>query len=86
MLQFVAGFVVALLAVVPAVVLFLRKKSRTKNGTPRRAVLERDKIQRSKNGHLKELEELGRLTGELAHEIKNPLSTIKINLKLTAEE
>ena len=32
------------------------------------------------------LEELGKLTGELAHEIKNPLSTIKINLKLIAEE
>jgi len=32
------------------------------------------------------VEELGKLTGELAHEIKNPLSTIKINLKLTAEE
>ncbi|HDZ69079.1 MAG TPA: two-component sensor histidine kinase [Phycisphaerales bacterium] len=33
-----------------------------------------------------EVEELGRLTGELAHEIKNPLSTIKINLKLISEE
>jgi two-component system sensor histidine kinase HydH len=30
-------------------------------------------------------EELARLTGELAHEIKNPLSTIKVNLKLTKE-
>ena len=32
------------------------------------------------------VEELGRLTGELAHEIKNPLSTIKINLRLIREE
>ncbi len=30
-------------------------------------------------------EDLGRLTGELAHEIKNPLSTIKVNLALTRE-
>jgi signal transduction histidine kinase len=33
-----------------------------------------------------EAEELGRLTGGLAHEIKNPLSTININLKLIREE
>ena len=32
------------------------------------------------------VEELGRLTGELAHEIKNPLSTIKINLRLIRED
>lgn len=43
-------------------------------------------MQNSKNGHFEQLEELSKLTGELAHEIKNPLSTIKINLKLTAEE
>jgi two-component system, NtrC family, sensor histidine kinase HydH len=30
-------------------------------------------------------EEMTRLTGELAHEIKNPLSTIKVNLKLAEE-
>ncbi len=32
------------------------------------------------------LEELGKLTGGLAHEIKNPLSTIKVNLKLVTED
>ncbi len=32
------------------------------------------------------LVELGKLTGGLAHEIKNPLSTIKLNLELLAEE
>ena len=46
----------------------------------------RDKTKESKNEHLKELEELGKLTGKLAHEIKNPLSTIKINLKLISED
>jgi signal transduction histidine kinase len=68
--QFLCGFVVALLAVVPVVVLILHKKL--------------SKTQNNKNGHL--LEELSKLTGELAHEIKNPLSTIKINLKLVREE
>ena len=86
MQQFVAGFIVALLAVVPAVVLFLRKKSRTKNIAQKSVLSVRDKVQANKKGHLKSLEELSRLTGELAHEIKNPLSTIKINLKLIGEE
>ena len=42
--------------------------------------------QAAKNEHRRQLEELARLTGELAHEIKNPLSTIKVNLKLIGEE
>lgn len=72
MQQFVAGFIVALLLAVPAVVLVIRKKG--------------SKIQGSKNSGPSRIEELSRLTGELAHEIKNPLSTIKINLKLVSEE
>jgi len=40
----------------------------------------------SESSHLAQLEELSKLTGGLAHEIKNPLSTIKINLKLVGEE
>ena len=69
MRQFIAGFVIALLAIVPTVAMFLRTKNRG-----------------DKRNSLKELEELGKLTGGLAHEIKNPLSTIKVNLKLIAEE
>jgi len=42
--------------------------------------------QRDKNNHLSQLEELSKLTGGLAHEIKNPLSTVKINLNLVREE
>jgi len=42
--------------------------------------------QKNKNEYLEQLEELSKLTGTLAHEIKNPLSTIKINLKLISED
>lgn len=35
--------------------------------------------------HAKALETLAKLTGELAHEINNPLSTIKVNLTLVQE-
>ena len=45
-----------------------------------------DKMQKSQSEHLSQLEALSKLTGQLAHEIKNPLSTIKINLKLVSEE
>jgi len=34
----------------------------------------------------RQIEQLGRLTGSLAHEIKNPLSTIKVTLKLVSED
>jgi len=53
-------------------VLFLCKKA---TGTKDRA-----------SSHREQLEELSKLTGGLAHEIKNPLSTIKINLKLVGED
>ncbi len=72
MQQFIAGFIIALLVAAPAVVLLIRKKN--------------SKTQAGKSGYPKQLEELSRLTGTLAHEIKNPLSTIKINLKLAGEE
>ena len=50
------------------------------------AVSMRKKNQESKDEDVTELEGLGKLTGELAHEIKNPLSTIKVNLQLIKEE
>jgi len=69
---FAAGLVVVLLLVLPAIMLFLHKRS--------------SEIRESKNSQVKQFEELGRLTGALAHEIKNPLSTVKINLKLIRED
>ncbi len=50
------------------------------------AYQEFDQKESDGNWHIQELEELSKLTGVLAHEIKNPLSTIKINLKLIKEE
>lgn len=72
MQQFAVGFVVALLTVVPVLAFFLHRRL--------------SRIQESRNNNLERLEELSRLTGGLAHEIKNPLSTIKVNLKLIGEE
>jgi two-component system sensor histidine kinase HydH len=43
-------------------------------------------IQTGKEENLEQFEQLSKLTGQLAHEIKNPLSTIKVNLKLISEE
>jgi len=40
----------------------------------------------SNDGATKRVEELSKLTGGMAHEIKNPLSTIKVNLKLISED
>ena len=72
MQHFLFGFIIALLIVLPILLLFRCKTTSRGND--------------AKNEHPKQLEELSRLTGELAHEIKNPLSTIKVNLKLAAEE
>src|SRR2546422_1627683 len=36
--------------------------------------------------HAERLAELGTLTGGLAHEIKNPLSTVQLNLQLLQED
>jgi len=72
MLPFVSGFILAVIFVVPALVLFYRRyrmRLRRRGAEPQRR-----------------LEELSKLTGGLAHEIKNPLSTIKVNLRLIAEE
>ena len=70
-LQFISGFIVALAFSVPIVVLYRKRAAG---------------IERQHSINQRQLEELSRLTGGLAHEIKNPLSTIKVNLKLITEE
>ena len=70
MLPFIAGLIVGV-----AVVVALQKMLGRNKTASREKSLELNKG----------FEELGKLTGALAHEIKNPLSTIKINLKLIQE-
>ena len=72
MFLFVCGFILALIFVVPAFVLLYRRRG-VRWGA-------------ADGNHRRRLEELGKLTGGLAHEIKNPLSTIKVNLKLIGED
>lgn len=69
--EVITGICLASLVIVPvAVALFHRKARQVQAEQARRTDVE---------------EELTRLTAELAHEIRNPLSTIKVNLKLTEE-
>ncbi|MBN1506764.1 MAG: hypothetical protein JW955_07955 [Sedimentisphaerales bacterium] len=68
---FIAGIcLTSFVGVLCALALFYRKARQMRDLAAQRAGIE---------------EELTRLTGELAHEIRNPLSTIKVNLKLTEE-
>jgi len=69
--EFICGALFACLFLIPVVVLLLRRKLMP--------------VRRGGGAATEADAELGRLTGELAHEIKNPLSTIKVNLKLTRE-
>jgi len=72
MLKYAIGFVFALLTAVPVIALVLHRRV--------------SRIKRSREDNIERLEELSKLTGGLAHEIKNPLSTIQVNLKLIGED
>lgn len=78
---FLTGFVLATAILAVIFVLYARKRLTTHHKL--QSALQPD---RTEPKYDKRLEELGRLTGGLAHEMKNPLSTIKVNLKLIAEE
>jgi signal transduction histidine kinase len=68
---FLAGVIVTVLIAIPIAALVFGRMTRGL----------KDRLAESRDTD----EELTKLTGELAHEIKNPLSTIKVNLKLTRE-
>jgi len=87
--QFIVGFIAALIIVAPAALIFLIKKTSGKTDTLNQNTAEKNKKGKNQSGSETDkiqIEELGKLTGQLAHEIKNPLSTIKVNLKLISED
>jgi signal transduction histidine kinase len=84
--QFVGGALAGLLAGFLAAILIVRKCRSAGNRSRQAATPMHPDSNSDKGPHARELEELSKLTGELAHEIKNPLSTVKINLQLIREE
>ena len=71
---FVIGLIVGLAIAVPALVWFAMRTEKRANRLAERArAAER-------------LAELGTMTGGLAHEIKNPLSSVKLNIQLLQED
>jgi signal transduction histidine kinase len=72
LVQFVLGFVFAVVVFLPVVYAWQRQRRR--------------RARRRSETQGRQIEELSKLTGGLAHEIKNPLSTIKINLQLIGED
>jgi signal transduction histidine kinase len=79
--EFAAGLIIGLLITAPFFLWLLSRR-------PVRHIPEEDRsiAEKEINRHQRDIEELGKLTGGLAHEIKNPLSTIKVNLKLITED
>lgn len=72
-MQPLTGFILVLVVVAPVLIFLLHKKT-SKSASDQKCSARSSQ------------EKVLNLIGELAHEIKNPLSTIKINLKLTAEQ
>jgi signal transduction histidine kinase len=71
---FILGLVAGMLLAVPFIIIVAKVSSRRAQASERRA---------RQSEHLAEV---GRLTGGLAHEIRNPLSTLNLNLQLLRED
>ena len=74
LLPLVLGVVIGLLLAVPAAIVWTRRAARRVRHFEQRAQA------------AERLAELGTLTGGLAHEIKNPLSTVGLNVQLLKED
>ena len=74
LLTFILGLVAGALLAVPIIILVARVSGRRAQQSERRA---------RQSEHLAEV---GHLTGGLAHEIRNPLSTLSLNLQLLRED
>jgi signal transduction histidine kinase len=85
-LYFAAGIVVGVVAAFAVAALTLRRKRPASSAPPQTSNSPTKNAQRTCKAGGAKAEEIGKLMGELAHEIKNPLSTIKINLSLVKEE
>ncbi|UCG55849.1 MAG: hypothetical protein JSU70_13370 [Phycisphaerales bacterium] len=86
MREFAGGFVIGLLAALLGAVLLLRRRLHIADAVQKGETPAGSDTHESNGKCLREVEELGMFVGELAHEIKNPLSTIKVNLKLISED
>jgi len=74
LVTFILGLVAGALLAVPFIIIVAKFSSRRAQASERRA---------RQSEHLAEV---GRLTGGLAHEIRNPLSTLNLNLQLLRED
>jgi signal transduction histidine kinase len=59
----------------------VQRKRRSRSAPPRKMRREMERL-----GRLNQLAEMGKLAAGLAHELKNPLSTVKLNLQLMEED
>jgi signal transduction histidine kinase len=74
MIYFIAGLLLALSLAVPVFIWVARRTEKRVRQASRRALA------------AERLAELGKLTGGLAHEIKNPLSSVNLNIQLLQED
>ena len=76
--ELVFSFALGAILTAGAAWLFIRRRALRESRKQKKLLLRTRRAEK--------LAELGKLTGHLAHEIRNPLSTITMNLKLLSED